>query len=449
MSDDEKFMKMALDLSLGGLSRVNPNPLVGAVIVKDGEVISSGYHKRYGDLHAERDAFKNLGEEVSAEGATMYVTLEPCCHYGKTPPCTEAIIENKIKKVVIGTLDPNPLVSGKGAEILRDSGIEVVTGVLEKECKEINEVFIHYIKSKRPFVLMKYAMTLDGKIATFSGKSKWITGEDSRRDVHFDRARLMAIMVGINTVIKDDPMLNVRLDREYLDNCGLSDVRQPIRIICDSNLRIGLESKVVKTAKDQRTIIVTKGLKNKNLVMKADVDDVEIIRKANDGKDIDKIRSNNDSNDIDKTEINITDVDKAEKIGKNSVDANEKDKIRKINKLAEMGVEFIFDYTDGDIISLEFLMDKLGEMKIDSVLLEGGSSLHWSALESGIVTKVKSYIAPKIFGGKDALSPVSGRGVDFPDNAFEIIDKKIRFFGDDILVEGILRYTNKLIYGGE
>ncbi len=388
MSDDEKFMKMALDLSLKGLSRVNPNPLVGAVIVKDGEVISSGYHKRYGDLHAERDAFKNLGEEVSAEGATMYVTLEPCCHYGKTPPCTEAIIENKIKKVVIGTLDPNPLVSGKGAEILRDSGIEVVTGVLEKECKEINEVFIHYIKSKRPFVLMKYAMTLDGKIATFPGKSKWITGEESRRDVHFDRARLMAIMVGINTVIKDDPMLNVRLDREYLDNCGLSDARQPIRIICDSNLRIGLESKVVKTAKEQRTIIVTKGLKNKN-------------------------------------------------------------KIRKINKLAEMGVEFIFDDSDGDIINLELLMDKLGEMKIDSVLLEGGSALHWSALESGIVTKVKSYIAPKIFGGKDALSPVSGRGVEFPDNAFEIIDQKIRFFGEDILVEGILRYKNKLIHGGE
>lgn len=424
MSDDERFMKMAIDLAIRGISKVNPNPLVGAVIVKDGKVISSGYHKKYGDLHAERNAFKNLGEGVSAEGATMYVTLEPCCHYGKTPPCTEAIIENKIKKVVIGTLDPNPLVSGKGADILRDLGIEVVTGVLEKECKEINEVFIHYIKTKRPFVLMKYAMTLDGKISTWSGKSRWITGEESRRDVHLDRIRMMAIMVGINTVLKDDPMLNVRLDEKYLYERGFEEIRQPIRIICDSNLRIDLDSKIVKTAREQRTIIVTKCLKNKGRIIKADDGYLEILRKSTYEKDIDKV-------------------------GENGDDGNDIDKIRKINELAEMGVEFIFDDTEGDIINLGFLMDSLGEMNIDSVLLEGGSTLHWSAIESGVVTKVKAYIAPKIFGGKDALSPVSGQGVEFPGDAFELLDKKISFFGEDILVEGILRYKNKLIHGGE
>ena len=167
MKVHEKYMQMAVELAKGGIGFVNPNPLVGAVIVKNGVVIGSGYHRKCGDLHAERNAFADCRE--SAEGADIYVTLEPCCHHGKTPPCTDAIIENKIRRVFIGSDDPNPLVGGKGAQILREHGIEVYTGVLKTECDKLNEIFFHYITNKTPYVILKYAMTADGKIATFAG----------------------------------------------------------------------------------------------------------------------------------------------------------------------------------------------------------------------------------------------------------------------------------------
>lgn len=243
MTIDEKYMKRALDLAKKGEGRTSPNPMVGCVIVKDDRIIGEGYHEKYGELHAERNAFKNCSE--SAEGATLYVTLEPCCHHGKTSPCTDAIIENKIKRVVIGTLDTNPLVGGKGMELLKQAGIEVTLGILEDECKSINEIFFHYTSTKRPFVALKYAMTLDGKIACYTGDSMWITNKKSRELVHKLRNKYSAIMVGVNTVIYDDPMLNCRIE-------GGAD---PVRIVCDSNLRIPLESKIVKTAKDIRTIV--------------------------------------------------------------------------------------------------------------------------------------------------------------------------------------------------
>ena len=243
--NDLEYMRTALSLAKQGIGFVSPNPMVGAVIVKDGEIIGKGYHQRYGQLHAERNAFADC--KVSAEGADIYVTLEPCCHYGKTPPCTEAIIENKIRRVFIGSADPNPLVSGKGVEILKNHGIEVYQNVLKDECDALNEVFFHYISTKTPFVIMKYAMTIDGKIACYTGESKWITGEQSRLNVQQDRHRYSGIMVGVGTIIADNPMLTCRIEN------GVN----PTRIICDTHLRTPLDCNIVQTAKEIPTIIAT------------------------------------------------------------------------------------------------------------------------------------------------------------------------------------------------
>lgn len=240
---DKKYMQLAIDLAKNGEGRVHPNPLVGAVIVKDDRIIGQGWHEYFGGLHAERNAIKNLTE--SAEGATIYVTLEPCCHHGKTPPCTDAIIENRISRVVVGSRDPNPKVSGGGVAALRAAGIEVIEDFLREECDCLNPVFFHYIQTHLPYVTLKYAMTMDGKIATKTGASKWITGEAARRRVHEMRHAAMAIMTGIGTVISDDPMLNARIE-------GGAD---PIRVICDSRLSIPLESNIVKSAGEIDTIV--------------------------------------------------------------------------------------------------------------------------------------------------------------------------------------------------
>lgn len=208
--DDLDYMRLALELAKKGCGWTAPNPMVGAVIVKDGRVIGQGYHHRCGDLHAERDALARCTE--SPVGSTMYVTLEPCCHYGRQPPCTEAILEAGIARVVIGSGDPNPLVAGKGLAILRGHGIEVTEHLLEEECTRLNEVFFHYIQTKRPFVVMKYAMTLDGKIAAYTGLSKWITGEVARNHVHQQRHRYNAIIAGVGTILADDPLLTCRIE---------------------------------------------------------------------------------------------------------------------------------------------------------------------------------------------------------------------------------------------
>lgn len=242
---DLKYMRMALELAKKGSGFVNPNPMVGSVIVKNDAVIGKGYHERFGELHAERNALANV--TTSPQGATMYITLEPCCHYGKTPPCTEAILQSGITRVVIGTLDPNPKMSGKSVDILQKNQIHVDIGILEDECKDLIKVFTKFITTKTPYVIMKYAMTMDGKIATYTNKSKWITGEKARLHVQKSRHDYSAIMVGVNTVICDNPLLTCRLN-----NC-----KNPIRIICDTNLRTPLSSKIVQTAKNVETIIAT------------------------------------------------------------------------------------------------------------------------------------------------------------------------------------------------
>lgn len=240
---DRDYMNRAIHLVEQGLGWTNPNPLVGAVIVKDGRIIGEGYHAKCGELHAERNAFAALTEP--AAGGTLYVTLEPCCHQGRTPPCTEAILEHGIARVVIGSRDPNPLVSGKGAAILREAGVKVEEDFMREECDRLNPVFFHYITTKMPYVVMKYAMTADGKIATKTGESKWITGEEARAEVQKLRSRYMGIMAGIGTVLADDPMLNVRLEGR----------RSPVRIICDTHLRIPPDNQICRTAREYRTVI--------------------------------------------------------------------------------------------------------------------------------------------------------------------------------------------------
>lgn len=354
-------MRRAIELAKKGMGWTNPNPLVGAVLVKDGRIIGEGYHRKCGELHAERNAIASLKE--SAEGATIYVTLEPCCHYGKTPPCTEAILEQKIAKVVIGSRDPNPLVAGKGAQILRKHGVIVEEDFLREECDALNPVFFHYIVTHKPYVVMKYAMTLDGKIATHTGASKWITGETARGHVHALRGHYAAILAGIGTVLADDPMLN----------CRREGAHQPLRVIIDSTLRIPLDCQICKTAKEYPTVVACAGYMNDDMKKKAAY-------------------------------------------------------------LRECGIE-VEAFPHQGRVNLRALMEWLADRKIDSVLIEGGGQIHEAALEAGIVNHVCAYIAPKIFGGAQAKTPVEGVGVFQPDNAAVFSNQKITQLGEDILLE--------------
>ena len=355
---DEEYMRMALQLAKKGCGWVAPNPMVGAVIVKYGRVIGQGYHEKYGQPHAERNALRACTE--SPKGATIYVTLEPCCHQGKQPPCVDALLEAGISRVVIGSTDPNPLVAGKGIRILRERGVEVVEHVLQEECDQLNEVFFHYIQTGTPFVVMKYAMTMDGKIATYTGASKWITGEKARAHVQEQRHRYSAIMVGVGTVLADDPMLTCRMERG----------KNPIRIICDSMLRTPLNAQLVKTAGKVHTIIATC----------------------------------------------CTNQEKQ-------------------RPYQEAGCQILVVKEQNGRVDLQALMEKLGREGIDSILLEGGGSLNWAALKSGIVQKVQTYIAPKLFGGTEAKTPIEGMGVELPAEAIHLKNSKTYLLGEDFLIE--------------
>ena len=243
--NDEYYMKLAIALAQKGRGYVSPNPMVGAVIVKNGRIISRGYHQRFGGNHAEINALKNAAEDVA--GSTLYVTLEPCCHEGKTPPCIDSITKNKFSRVVIGTIDSNPLVSCQGIKYLQSCGIEVNTGVLENNCRKLNEVFFHFMETGLPFVTIKYAQTLDGRIATAAGESQWISSEASLKFTHQLRAAHDAILVGAGTVIKDNPELTVRLVRG----------RNPLRVIVDSELNISQQAKIFQNISSAKTLIAT------------------------------------------------------------------------------------------------------------------------------------------------------------------------------------------------
>ena len=389
-----KFMKKAISLAKKGEGFTNPNPLVGAVIEKNGKILAAGFHHKYGALHAERDALFNLAKKNlldAAKGATLYVTLEPCCHFGKQPPCTQAILEAGISKVVVGSRDPNPLVAGKGIKFLRENGIQVYEDFLRDECDALNFIFFHFITKKIPFVALKYAMTADGKIATVSGKSKWISCEASREYAHNLRKKYAAILCGIGTVLADDPLLT----------CRIEGGKNPVRVICDSDLRISLGSKIVRTAKEIPTIIAC-ALDEKKL--------------------------------------------------KNSQNKNFKEKI---SALKNAGIEILFckkradsksqisDVQGEKKIDLKKLMRLLAKKNIDSVLIEGGAKINFSALQAGIVQRVYCFVAPKIFGGNFAPSPVGGEGVQLVSQNFALEQKLFSQCGDDILIEYEVRQKQK------
>lgn len=279
LSYDEKYMRLAMQLAGNAIGRTSPNPLVGAVIVKDNRVVGCGWHRKAGTPHAEVHALNQAGE--LAQGADVYVTLEPCAHYGKTPPCAKALVEAKVKNVYGGLLDVNPKVAGKGFKILEDAGIHVEYGFLQDELRKQNEVFFKWIEHKKPFVVLKAAMTLDGKIATATGQSKWITNEISRAYGYKLRDIYDGIMVGINTVIEDNPMLTARVDGG----------KNPIRIVVDSSLRIDINANVVQD-KSAKTIVATTDKADKDKILKLQAQDVDVIvvdKDENDKVDIEKL----------------------------------------------------------------------------------------------------------------------------------------------------------------
>ncbi len=351
-------MREALELARNAEGRTSPNPMVGAVIVREGRIIAAGWHRKAGTPHAEVHALRMAGD--LAKGATLYVTLEPCSHYGRTGPCAKAVAEAGIKRVVIAMKDPNPLVSGRGIAILEDAGIEVKCGVLEEEARKLNEVFLTWVPKKMPFVILKTAMTLDGKIATYMGESQWITSETSRLRVHEYRDIYDSILVGIGTVLRDDPSLTTRLP----DRTG----KNPIRVIVDSQARTPLTAKVVTDGKARTIIAVTE---------QAPLDRVKALQKA--------------------------------------------------------GAEVVMA-GDGEHVDLRTLMQKLGQMEICSVFVEGGGRINFSLLREGLVDKVYAFIAPKAIGGSEALTPVEGEGFASLHDAVEFGDIEVEKIDGDILL---------------
>ncbi len=365
-------MRRALRLAEKGEGFVHPNPLVGAVLYKDDTIIGEGFHEKIGKPHAEINAIASARKAgCDPSGATMVVTLEPCAHFGKTPPCVEAIADARIAKVVIGLVDPNPLVAGRGIGFLREKGVLVTERVLEKECADQNEAFIKYITQKKPFVLLKAAMTLDGKIATRTGKSRWISSPASRDLAHRLRRKYQAVMVGAGTVIADDPELTCRLAE--------GRVSHPIRIILDGRLSIPPEAKVVAGTLPEKTIVAT--------TAEADPD--------------------------------------------------------KRRRLEDAGCELLIVPGHGDKIDLAELMAELGAREIASLMIEGGSSVHEAALQARIVDKVLFFIAPKIFGGKDAPTAVGGPGVEEVEQAWRLAGMSVKNVGPDLVVEGKVQYPDQ------
>ncbi len=363
-SADYQYMQRALSLAKQGAGHVNPNPMVGAVIVKDDRIIGEGFHEFYGGPHAEVNAIKNCTQKT--EGASIYVTLEPCSHYGKTAPCALALIQHKFRRVVIAMKDPNPLVAGRGIKMLEDKGIEVHCGLLEEEAYALNKFFIKNITKKQPYIILKTAMSLDGKIATRTGDSKWISGSESRSIVHQLRHEMKAIMVGVNTVISDDPLLNCR--------AAISNPNQPIRIILDSKLRIPEKAKVLDTTSQATIVLCTSA--------------------------------------VSKT---------------------------KVGRLRKKGVEILFVEAKDQRIDLQKSLEMLSNRGIDSILLEGGGTVNYSALEAGIVDEVVSFVAPKIIGGKDAKSPVEGVGFENIASSVELDSLRYKQIGNDIMILGKIK----------
>ncbi|MEN0663623.1 bifunctional diaminohydroxyphosphoribosylaminopyrimidine deaminase/5-amino-6-(5-phosphoribosylamino)uracil reductase RibD [Caldifermentibacillus hisashii] len=354
--NDYEYMNLALSLARATLGQTSPNPSVGAVLVKDGKLVGTGVHLKVGTPHAEVHAINEAG--ISAEGAIMYVTLEPCSHQGKTPPCTDLITKTGIRKIFVATLDPNPLVAGKGVEKLTRAGIEVEVGLCKEEAIQLNEKFFHFIQTNTPFVTIKAGISLDGKIAAKSGDSKWITSPESRQDGHHLRHEHDGILVGINTILQDNPLLTTRRPRGGIN---------PIRIVLDTKLKIPTSANVVHD-RSARTIIFT-------------------------GNQID---------------------------------------LEKKKELERFGVTIISQ--DRLVLSLQQVLKTLGEQKMMSLLVEGGSEIHASFIKENAFQQIITYVAPKIIGGRDAFPFVGGVGSKLVKLGKHLHFTEIKQLGPDIKI---------------
>ena len=371
---DAKFMRLALRLARRGYGTTSPNPMVGAVLVKGGQIIGRGWHRRAGLPHAEIEALRDAQKRGhSPRGATLYVTLEPCCTHGRTPPCTDAIIAAGIRRVVIGATDSNPQHAGKGFKILRRAGIEVVHGILANDCTQLNEAFNHWIVHRTPFVTVKAAMTLDGKIATASGESKWITGEQARAHGMKLRQGSDAILVGINTILADNPSLTVRIKGRGHENVQHP---KPRRIVLDSMARTPLSAKIVKDESAAVTTIVVSRRAPKNRVA--------ALAKR----------------------VNVV--------------------IAPLKKSANRNPQSQID--------LRWLLKKLGSENVTSLLVEGGGEVNASFLLGGLAQRVTFFYAPKILGGRDSRKGVAGRGAKSLAEALQLRDVEWQRLGSDLLL---------------
>ena len=371
---DAPFLRLALRLARRGTGATSPNPLVGAVLVKNGKIIGRGWHRRAGLPHAEIEALRDAQKRGhSPRGATLYVTLEPCCTHGRTPPCTDAIISAGIKRIVIGATDPNPNHAGKGFKILQRAGIEVVHGILTDECAKLNEAFNHWIVRRTPFVTVKAAMTLDGKIATASGESKWITGEKARAHGMKLRHASDAILVGVNTILADDPSLTARIQNSEFRIQKKKSLR---RIVLDSRARTPLTAKVVSDELAAlTTIVVGKHAPKKRVAALAKRVKVVVAPATNS-----KLKTQNSK------------------------------------------------------LNLDWLLKKLGAENVTSLLVEGGGEVNASFLLGGFAQRVAFFYAPKILGGRDARKAVAGDGAKSLSEVIQLREVEWRKLGEDLFL---------------
>lgn len=369
---DQKYMSRALKLAVLAEGKTSPNPLVGAVIVKNGEIIGEGYHQKYGAAHAEVNALAQAGAE--AKGAELFVNLEPCSHFGKTPPCTQAIIDSGLKRVVVALVDPNPQVAGRGVKQLREAKITVEIGLLAAEAKKLNEVFLKYIQSDYPFIYLKKAQTLDGYIAASSGDSKWITNDLARREGHKLRQRVDGIMVGIGTILADDPSLTTRLEK--------IETNDPLRIILDPLLETPIDAQIINQKSEAETLIITAA-------------EFPPARAA-------------------------ANIRKKEKILK-------KDGVQIIN----------FAVDANNYFNLKEILSYLHQNKIASILVEGGAKLSHTFLAQKLIDKFYYFIAPKIYGGNDGCASFSGAGPKLMADAVDLEIIEQRNLVDNILLIGV------------
>ena len=372
---DADWMRYALELAKQGQGYVEPNPMVGCVVVRGGECVGAGYHERFGGPHAEVRAFESCGAELF-EGSTVYVTLEPCSHFGKTPPCVELLLKHRPSRVVVAMSDPFEQVSGAGIRRLREAQIETVVGVLEDQARALNAPYLKRIRTGLPWVIAKWAMTLDGAMATVSGDSKWISGEESRRQVHRLRGRVDAILVGSDTVLADDPMLTARLepaDGEVL--------RRATRVVLDRRLRIPLSSGLARTAREVPVKVVT------------------LVPLANDMQGLKKL-----------------------------------EELTKLGVVVERLDRSLGEDSKGFLTGALALIAKQGGT---NVLLEGGARVFGGFFEAGLVDQVECYVAPKVLGGLGRRTPVEGsqerkwisQAVGFASGEWESIGGDIHFSG--------------------